>query len=491
MQTSIDFKGTANVPLEVQENVASFTDGYTCCVLGLDMSLLAIRQCLFWSGGPGAALTEILAQGGDHRALFTIKELVPAQVAIAKAVQTKNKGLLLRVMTLWGSSVSDGGLKLALEWDLEWGVHLIQPSFEQTIRYRNAFYVSKGGYDSVDKIIPDPYGEVYAIHDRSRFREILNQCQSVIRAKVMAKCGTAEDILEELKPLSRADRYFLLRELPRSASLQTVIDVYNNIDRDEDVAWLFREDLTKSAIMSLSRGSPREKALQDLLTTGFTTSSSMLKDPIRIARVLIAEGMEETLLEYLENFSLDIDCTDLLDLMSAVGHEKVTDGRWEMSLGTALVTCAPELIRRLHRSDQEDAAMFLLENGYEVAGVNEFIAGMRVDLPCRYAQRLEEKYGDAMVSHVQGMIPETVEEAIWLVTEASRHYKMKEGDTYLCMFLNTVCIPKSVDMNPNIAESGYLWLMIADMVMCASMVWSEDLNIRRQPCTDHSTGDDD
>lgn len=59
-------------------------------------------------------------------------------------------------MAIWGNNISDGGLKLALEMDLPYAIDLLESSMEETIRHRNAYYISKGNIPEIDETIPDP-----------------------------------------------------------------------------------------------------------------------------------------------------------------------------------------------------------------------------------------------------------------------------------------------------------------------------------------------
>ncbi|KAG0041857.1 hypothetical protein BGZ83_001228 [Gryganskiella cystojenkinii] len=75
---------------------------------------------MFLSGGPGRVLSEVLTRGGDPRALFTIRDHVPPEIAIAKAVETGDK-MLDTIIAIWGTNVSDGGLQLAMKTGMSYG----------------------------------------------------------------------------------------------------------------------------------------------------------------------------------------------------------------------------------------------------------------------------------------------------------------------------------------------------------------------------------
>ncbi|KAG0067773.1 hypothetical protein BGZ89_005726, partial [Linnemannia elongata] len=104
-----------------------------------------------------------MSRSGDPRALLTIKEYVPSYIAIAKAVVTMDRTMLVKIMCMYGTNISDGGLKLAIEMDFAYAVDTLEPSLDETIRHRNAYYISKGRYDDVDRTIDDPYGMVYGV----------------------------------------------------------------------------------------------------------------------------------------------------------------------------------------------------------------------------------------------------------------------------------------------------------------------------------------
>ncbi|KAG0039790.1 hypothetical protein BGZ83_002714 [Gryganskiella cystojenkinii] len=98
---------------------------------------------MFLSGGPGRVLSEILSRGGDLRALLTIKDHVPPEIAIAKAVETGDKKMLDTTIAIWGTNVGDGGLRLAMKMGMSHGIDAVISTVVGTVRHRNAYYVSK------------------------------------------------------------------------------------------------------------------------------------------------------------------------------------------------------------------------------------------------------------------------------------------------------------------------------------------------------------
>jgi len=87
--------------------------------------------------------------------MATIRDLVPSHAAIAKAVVTMDDEVLDKTITMYGTNISDGGLKLAIEMDFGYAVEIIKPSLDKTIRHRNAYYISKGMYDKLDRTIEE------------------------------------------------------------------------------------------------------------------------------------------------------------------------------------------------------------------------------------------------------------------------------------------------------------------------------------------------
>ena len=87
--------------------------------------------------------------------MATIRDLVPSHAAIVKAVVTMDDEVLDKTITMCGTNISDGGLKLAIEMDFGYAVEIIKPSLDKTIRHRNAYYISKGMYDKLDRTIEE------------------------------------------------------------------------------------------------------------------------------------------------------------------------------------------------------------------------------------------------------------------------------------------------------------------------------------------------
>ncbi|KAG0041856.1 hypothetical protein BGZ83_001227, partial [Gryganskiella cystojenkinii] len=207
----IPMERKAFLPLEILEKIASYTSGYVCCVLGLGLSSPPIRQCMFLSGGPGRVLSEIFSRGGDPRALFTIKEYVPSDIAIAKAVVTKDKRMLVRTFAIWGTKESVMGRFMAIKADFHDDVGMIDGTphddslcYETMVQYTNAYYLRMGKVDMVDESIYDPYG-VYVRSLESPMEitpEVYKRIMggpgdSCVRTKirVASKMGALEDIL--------------------------------------------------------------------------------------------------------------------------------------------------------------------------------------------------------------------------------------------------------------------------------------------------------
>ncbi|KAG0044630.1 hypothetical protein BGZ83_010156, partial [Gryganskiella cystojenkinii] len=417
------------------------------------------------SGGPGRVLSEILSRDGDPRALLTIKDHVPPEIAIAKAVMTRDRRLLSRTLAIWGSNVSDGGLKLAIEMDVPYAVDVVEPSMEETIRYRNAYYISKGRYDDVDKSIDRPYDEVFAVPDRVRLQGILDQCSTAVYPLIVSKCNTPQEFLEIFASWDRRMQEEYTKLMGTGLDPEIVVGISNM--GFGTPGSLDRERLTKEQIMRTTRWQGRH--LRDLFTYGFGAERISLTALECVIGTIIKEGMERNLLEYLENNShLDLMSDNMvIEIITHLGYKKALSGRWGRILHETLCESAIYLVCVLGGN----AGVRIIEMGYELALRKENIL---YDLPCACAMKLLEMYGENIMYQIKIVAPVTVEEIIWLTTVAKRYSTRRSSDHRPEMREGIYYIPDEVHVTPYIPRGMYSWitsvdrwLLAADMTLCA------------------------
>lgn len=205
------------------------------------MSILGMDSCnnqllhhgMFLSGGPGKALSEILSLGGDSRALLTIRKIIPADLAIAKAVAIKDPRMLARVFAIWDSCQSDTGLYASMIEDFRFGVDNIacNPSTkEYMVGYRNMYYLIKGVLDRIDESIDKPYKEYIPVYLGLSINDTvydkLYPCTSNWgKLQLAAKMGRMRDFYCLLDTgTANLDG---IRQVMDYLSVDRVIDIYN------------------------------------------------------------------------------------------------------------------------------------------------------------------------------------------------------------------------------------------------------------------------
>lgn len=230
------------LPQEILERIAYFAGGYTMSVLGMDScNNHLLRNGMFLSGGPGKALSEILSLGGDSRALLTIRKIIPADLAIAKAVATKNPRILARVFAIWDSCQSHTGLYLSLGEDFRFGLDniLCDPDKRVVItRYCNALLIQKGQLDRIDETIPNPYwGYLYGNLDIPMTKPIYDKLFPYItnyrmKLRMISLVGSIEEVLFMLQERrwDEDDIIYAMEYAPRDI----VIAVYNRYGSGKD-----------------------------------------------------------------------------------------------------------------------------------------------------------------------------------------------------------------------------------------------------------------
>jgi hypothetical protein len=130
------------LPLELLELIPDGTYLRLCLGVGLPS-----RRQLLRDGGPAILVETVLANGADIKALLQLRTQIPADIAIVKAVGTKNAKILKRVCILWNTWYSKAGRELACSTGFKWGVdHLLSPKPVDM----NLFYLKTGELDKIN-----------------------------------------------------------------------------------------------------------------------------------------------------------------------------------------------------------------------------------------------------------------------------------------------------------------------------------------------------
>lgn len=82
--------------------------------------------------------------------------MIPAEVAIYKAVKTKDPSLVKRIYLIWGSWYSRPGYDLAASTRFVWGLHYIQTDVPLDTLEWIGVYADLGEIDKIDFTIPHP-----------------------------------------------------------------------------------------------------------------------------------------------------------------------------------------------------------------------------------------------------------------------------------------------------------------------------------------------
>ncbi|KAH7041629.1 hypothetical protein BKA57DRAFT_472360 [Linnemannia elongata] len=446
------------IPQEILEEIASYTDGYTCCVLELDLSSPHICQCVSQSGGPGRVLSEIFSRGCDPRALATIKDLVPPHVAIAKAVVTMDRGALERTITIWGTNISDGGLKIAIEMDWEYAVETIQPSLDETIRHRNAYYIFKGMYDRLDRTILDPCGKIYGIQgDPSK---LLSWCDKRTRCKVLALGGDKDQALEALDRLEERDRQICISDILDLAPVKVAAAVYVKYGGSDQK---ILERLSKTDLSSI-RGSLAEKVVQRFMDGSYEPRMGPRHRNILVSAggFLKRNGMEEEYMDFLFTYQWQLDGDDLIAAFQMMDVPNKPNDRWLAIVSrhnpndTSLVEC-------LISSGCEKWVTYLAKLGFLIEAP---------DLGVEHVKEAIRVHGNGALEGLKRIYPRTVEDAMWIMDQDGFQVTVEAlEDPYPRLIVEEYMyfIPPEVEIDPYLCphtceECGFItnWMDYVD-----------------------------
>ncbi|KAG0055691.1 hypothetical protein BGZ83_007698 [Gryganskiella cystojenkinii] len=446
------------LPLEILEEIASYTSGYVCCVLGLDLSTPRVRECMFQSGGPGRVFSEILSRGGDPRALLTIKEYVPSYIAIAKAVVTIDRTMLVRIICMYGTNISDGGLKLALEMDFAYAVDTLEPSLDETIRHRDAYYISKGRYDDVDRTIDDPYGMVYGVGGDSS--KLLPTIDEGTQCKLLALYGNTEATLEALEGLELTDRHERILDILRTTSMTMAIVIYT---RHKGYDYEFAERLSDIGTLedlALVQCTYVGKLVQAFMEDSYEHSWRSLTTLICASGFLMRHGMEKKLSELLHRWSHDLTLGDVIHL------SRIMDGRIPLeSWKTILRPIFREqrgLVDNLILNGCEKVVTYLARCGYDVTTTDV--------LTVEHVREMVKVHGYGILDKVQQMYPKTVEDSVWIMHQSRYRVNVTES-TGASTLGNDYWIPSAIEKNPYVCPQacegcGFIWNWVDYMDLC-------------------------
>ncbi|KAK5808354.1 hypothetical protein F5H01DRAFT_351922 [Linnemannia elongata] len=446
------------IPQEILEEIVSYTNGYVCCVLGLDLSSPRIRQCMSQSGGPGRVLSEILSRGCDPRAMATIRDLVPSHAAIAKAVVTMDDEVLDKTITMYGTNISDGGLKLAIEMDFAYAVDTLEPSLDETIRHRNAYYISKGRYDDVDRTIDDPYGMVYGVGgDPSK---LLPTIDEGTQCKVLALYGNTEATLEALEGLESTDRHERILDILRTTSMTMAIAIYT---RHKGYDYEFAERLSDIGTLedlALVQCTYVGKLVQAFLEDSYEHSWRSLTTLICASGFLMKHDMEKKLSELLHRWSHDLTLGDVIHL------SRIMDGRiplesWKAILGP-IFREQGGLVDNLILNGCEKVVTYLARCGYDVTTTDV--------LTVEHVREMVKVHGYGILDKVQQMYPKTVEDSVWIMHQSRYRVNVTES-TGASTLGNDYWIPSAIEENPYVCPQtcegcGFIWNWVDYMDLC-------------------------
>ncbi|KAG0071812.1 hypothetical protein BGZ89_009345, partial [Linnemannia elongata] len=222
--------------------------------------------------------------------MATIRDLVPSHAAIAKVVVTMDDKVLDKTITMYGTNISDGGLKLAIEMDYAYAVEIIQPSLDETIRHRNAYYISKGAYHKLDTTIQDPCGKIYGIQGDPS--ELLPWCSGVTLCKVLAFAGQRDQVLEALDKLGH-EKYTCISDILSLAPIEVAAAVYIKY---ECFTYRIMERLVD---LDPIKGSTTARVIQSFMDGGDDPQLEHRYLLVGAGGFLVRNGMDERFIEYL------------------------------------------------------------------------------------------------------------------------------------------------------------------------------------------------
>lgn len=183
-----------NLPVEILQLIASKST-YLHIVFGLGVN----KRIMFLEGGPGIVLETILKNGADIKCLLSIKRYIPAKMAIAKAVLTKNISITKRVCDIWDSTMSYHAFMLSFINQFKWGVEHIQTKSKMHPWILNAVYAATGDLEKIDFTIQDPLRTV-GMYDhlyKQRYDDLMKYIKDIKKkVDIHLKCKHPERAIE-------------------------------------------------------------------------------------------------------------------------------------------------------------------------------------------------------------------------------------------------------------------------------------------------------
>lgn len=241
------------LPLEILERVAYFAGGYVMCILGINpYSTCLARNGMFLSGGPGVALDQIFLHGGDPRALLTVygmrEGVIPADLAITKAVATRSPKILARVFAIWGTTESDTGVYMSMVDDFRFGVDNITcspDSYRYIVPHRNMYYLNRGVYDRIREDVDKLYASTGDVDHglpvtEEAYEKMYPHASPYWKINMAVKMRRMEDIyhLQDMG-LASLDHSGCTME---SLSVEELIGLYNRCNSEEDDGGYYEEN---------------------------------------------------------------------------------------------------------------------------------------------------------------------------------------------------------------------------------------------------------
>ncbi|KAF8921709.1 hypothetical protein EDD21DRAFT_393222 [Dissophora ornata] len=421
------------LPLEILEKIVSYTNGYICCVLGLDLSSPHIREFMSLSGGPGRVFSEILSRGGDPRALLTIKALIPHHAAICKAVVTMDRKMLDRIIFMYGTNISDGGLKLAIEMDFGYAVEIIKPSLDKTIRHRNAYYISKGMYDKLDKIIEDPCGMIYGVGGDPS--ELLAWCGEETSCKVLAFMGDKDKVLEMLD-----------RDHIRQTCLETILTLAPmEVATAVYVKYNLGTEIIMGRVVDLSsiKGSVAAEVIQAFMDGDRRPQGEYVQQHLVDAGgFLVKNGMEDEYITYLCGY---LSHADIFSIFRAVDISDEYNANWGQLFGALNQFNRGIPIDELISNGYGKAVLRLAREGHDITG------NYHTDYGVDHVRATMEVRGEGVLDEIIGNIfPRTVEDAMWIMHHPRFRIELPEEEpgVPLTIWRDAYYIPLRMEVDP-------------------------------------------
>lgn len=150
------------LPVEILELIPAGCYFKLSVGLGLPRARDVLRD-----GGLAKVLETVLANGADIRVLLELRNHIASDVAICKAVRTKDALVLKRVCIMWGTWFSIPGYKLACDTGFKWGALHLKSSRPHELM--NALFLKTGEFDKIQGTVRLSYhdlNEISKIEDK-------------------------------------------------------------------------------------------------------------------------------------------------------------------------------------------------------------------------------------------------------------------------------------------------------------------------------------